>query len=59
MDGKSSREIGLRLDLPQGTDEAVAVDELVDDMLKGDVNGVLHALHEPHDEHHPGHTPAS
>ncbi|WP_449281391.1 hypothetical protein [Leucobacter sp.] len=50
MDRKKARGSGLRMEIPQGTDEAVAVDELVDDLLHGDVRGVLHALHEPHDE---------
>ncbi|MBK0420074.1 hypothetical protein JD276_13635 [Leucobacter sp. CSA1] len=54
MDRKS-RDTGIRVELLQGTNEAVAVDELVDDLLHGDVNGALHALHEPHDEHHAGH----
>ncbi|MGO1539360.1 MAG: hypothetical protein ACTHZ9_02430 [Leucobacter sp.] len=56
MDTKKVREIGLRTELPIGTDEAVAIDELVDDILHGDVKGALHTLHEPHDENHSGHT---
>lgn len=36
------------MEIIQGTGEAVAVDELVDDLLHGNMRGVLHALHEPH-----------
>lgn len=57
MDKKRTSETGLRVVLPEGTHEAVAVDELVTDFLKGDLNAVLHDLHEPHDEEHEGHTP--
>jgi len=39
---------GLRVEVTQGTNEAVALDELIDDVLHGNVNGALHALHEPH-----------
>ncbi|MFD5600323.1 hypothetical protein ACFWHR_09715 [Leucobacter sp. NPDC058333] len=41
---------GLRVELNQGTNEAVALDELIDDVLHGDMNGALRALHEPHVE---------
>ena len=38
---------GLRVDIPQGTGESVALDKLVDDLFHGNVRGVLHELHEP------------
>ncbi|UOQ56260.1 hypothetical protein MUN78_11230 [Leucobacter allii] len=50
MDRKSAHTNGIRVELTPGTDEAVAVDELVDDFLHGDTRGMLHALHEPHPE---------
>lgn len=50
MDGKRAKDTGIRVEIQQGTGEAVALDELVDDFIHGDVNGVLHALHEPHQE---------
>lgn len=49
MDKKKVSETGIRVEIPQGTDEAVAVDELIDDFLHGDIRGALHALHEPHE----------
>ena len=57
MDKKYDSETGLRITIPEGTHEAVAVDELVNDFLKGDVNSTLHDLHEPHSEEHDGHVP--
>lgn len=54
---KKEHSTGIRIELGQGTDEAVAVDELIDDFLHGDVQGALHVLHEPHGEDHPGHDP--
>lgn len=53
MDRKLSKITGIRVEIPQGTGEHVAIDELVDDLLHGDMNGVLHALHEPHKEAEP------
>lgn len=50
MNGKRAKETGIRVEILQGTGESVAVDELIDDLLHGDVNGALHALHEPHKE---------
>ncbi|QZY51449.1 hypothetical protein [Leucobacter tenebrionis] len=50
MDKKKASESGIRVEIVQGTDEAVAVDELIDDLLHGDIQGALHALHEPHGE---------
>ena len=38
------------MEIIQGTGEAVAVDELIDDLIHGNMRGVLHALHEPHKE---------
>ena len=47
MDRKLVTYTGIRIEIPQGTGEPVAIDELIDDLLRGDVNGALHALHEP------------
>ena len=58
MSKKISSEAGLRIVLPEGTDGAVAVDALVVDLLRGDVDGALHDLHEPHNEQHEGHLPS-
>lgn len=55
MDKKRASETGIRVELPHGTDEAVAIDELVYDMLTGDYKGALHTLREPHEGDHPGH----
>ncbi|WP_336660946.1 hypothetical protein [Leucobacter sp. USHLN153] len=38
---------GLKVEVTEGTNEAVAVDELVDDLLHGNIAGALRALHEP------------
>lgn len=54
MDRKRAKETGIRVEILQGTGESVAVDELIDDLLHGDVNGALHVLHEPHVEPTPG-----
>lgn len=53
MEKKRASETGIRLDLPKGTNEAVAVDALVDDMLHGNTRGVLKDLHEPYPEDDP------
>lgn len=58
MDRKRAKDTGIRVEVPQGTGESVALDELVDDFLHGDVNGALHALHEPHSENKPGESAA-
>lgn len=58
MDKKKASETGIRVEIPQGTDEAVDVAELVDDLLHGNMRGVLHALHEPHREADAGPEPA-
>lgn len=55
MDRKRAKETGIRVEILQGTGESVAVDELIDDLLHGDVNGALHVLHEPHAEVAPEH----
>lgn len=52
MDKKRATETGIRMEIVEGTNEAVAVDKLVDDLIHGDMQGVLHALHEPHDDAH-------
>ena len=48
MDRTLGEATGIRLEIIPGADEAVALDELIDDFLHGDMQGVLHALHEPH-----------
>lgn len=48
MEKKRASETGIRMELIPGTDEAVAVDALVDDLLHGDTSGALKELHEPH-----------
>ncbi|QIK62825.1 hypothetical protein G7068_06140 [Leucobacter viscericola] len=53
MDKKHAKDTGIRVEVLQGTGESVALDELVNDFLHGDVNGALHALHEPHSESKP------
>lgn len=50
MEKKKASETGIRMELIEGTDEAVGVDELVDDFLHGRMNEALKALHEPHKE---------
>lgn len=47
MNKNEAQDRGLRMEIPQGTDEGVAIDELVDDLLRGDVRAALRALHEP------------
>lgn len=45
------------IEIPQGTDEAAAVDEVITGLLSGDMNRVLHSLHEPHVEEDPNRKP--
>ena len=45
------------LEIPQGTDEGVAVDEMITGLRSGDLNRVLHSLHEPHLEADPDRKP--
>ena len=40
------------MELLQGENTAVALDALVNDLLHGDMSGVLHDLREPHNEAH-------
>lgn len=42
------------MELLPGFGDGFAIDEFVDDLLHGDMNGVLHTLHEPHREKSPG-----
>lgn len=58
MDRKAEKSTGIRVELLPGTNEAVAVDALIDDLLHNDMNGVLHELHEPHSDNHRGHEPS-
>lgn len=53
MEKKRASETGIRLDLPEGTHEAWAIDAVVDNMLHGDTQGVLKELHEPHSDSQP------
>jgi hypothetical protein len=51
MDKKlRASETGIRMEIIEGTNEAVAVDKLVDDFVHGNTGGALHDLHEPHYE---------
>lgn len=50
MEKKRASETGIRMELVPGTDEAVALDALVDDLLHGDTASALKELHEPHPE---------
>lgn len=52
MEKKRASETGIRVEIIEGDNQGVAVDKLVDDLLHGDMSGVLHDLHEPHDEDH-------
>lgn len=52
MEKKRASETGIRVEITEGDNQGVAVDKLVDDLLHGDMSGVLHDLHEPHDEGH-------
>ena len=55
MDKKRASETGIRVEIIEGSNEAVAVDKLVDDLVHGNMSGVLHDLGEPHSDAH--HTP--
>lgn len=48
MEKKRASETGIRIELPDGTHEAVAVDALVDDLLHGNTRAALKDLHEPY-----------
>lgn len=50
MDEKRKSKTGLRVEIPQGTDESAAVDQVVTDFIKGDSNAVLRDLHEPYND---------
>lgn len=50
MEKKRASETGIRMELVPGTDEAFAIDAVVDGLLHGDTTGVLKELHEPHPE---------
>jgi len=52
MDKKRASETGIRMEIIEGENEAVAVDALVDNLLHGNMTGVLHDLHEPHNPAH-------
>ncbi len=46
------------MEIIEGENQAVAVDALIDDLVHGNLSGVLHDLHEPHSAQHDevGHT---
>ncbi|NLA65033.1 MAG: hypothetical protein GX862_03735 [Leucobacter sp.] len=48
MDKKRASETGIRMEIIEGTNEAVAVDKLVDDVLHNRTSEALGDLHEPH-----------
>lgn len=52
MEKKRADESGIRMEIIEGDNEAVAVDALVDHFLHDNISGVLHDLHEPHDATH-------
>jgi|AutmiccommunBRH9_1029481.scaffolds.fasta_scaffold01807_6 hypothetical protein len=47
MEHKKASETGIRVEIPQGTDEAAGIDQVVSDFLRGDTHAVLRDLHEP------------
>lgn len=54
MDKKRASETGIRMEIIEGENEAVAVDALIDDLLHGNMTGALNDLHEPHSLAHHG-----
>lgn len=54
MDKKRASETGIRVEISEGENEAVAVDALIDDFIHGDMNKVLRDLHEPAGESEEG-----
>lgn len=54
MEKKRASETGIRMEIITGTDEAVALDALVDDFIHGNTKGALKELHEPHESHDSG-----
>ena len=52
MDKKRAADTGIRMEIIEGDNEAVAVDALVDHVLHGNISGALHDLHEPHEAAH-------
>lgn len=54
MEKKRASETGIRMEIITGTDEAVALDALVDDFIHGNTKGALKELHEPHEAHDGG-----
>lgn len=50
MEKKRASETGIRVELNEGENEAVAVDALIDDFIHGDMKKVLHDLHDAADE---------
>ncbi len=59
MDKKRASETGIRMEIIEGENEAVAVDALIDNLLHGNMTGALHDLHEPHDPRHDEVRPAA
>ena len=52
MDKKRAADTGIRMEIIEGDNAAVAVDALVDHFLHGNISGALHDLHEPHEAAH-------
>lgn len=48
MEKKKTSDTGIRVEIIEGENEAVAVDALVSDFLHGKTNAALRDLHEPH-----------
>lgn len=59
MDKKRAAQTGIRMEIIEGDNEAVAVDALVDHFLHDNISGALHDLHEPHDVTHDEAKPGS
>lgn len=58
MEKKRASETGIRMEIIEGENEAVAVDALIDNLLHGNMTGALHDLHEPHNSEHHEEKPA-
>lgn len=52
MEKKRASETGIRMEIIEGENEAVALDALIENLVHGNMTGALHDLHEPHDSAH-------
>lgn len=57
MGKKRASETGIRMEIVEGTNEAVAADKLIDDLLHNRMSDALADLHEPHHEASDSHNP--